>query len=61
MNRRDIFRKFIDEFSPVFRICPDDPEDKFVLFHIVDILVHPRRHAAEHIRIAPLQDKTDLQ
>ncbi len=60
MNLHNILWKFIDKFFLFFCICPNNPEHKFMLLHLIDILVHPCRNTAEHIRITPFQTRQIL-
>ena len=41
------------------RICPNHPQNKLMLFHFIDILVHPGGYTSKYVGITPLQYETD--
>ena len=59
VNFYNIFRKLVDKFPFILRICPNHPQNKLMLFHFIDILVHPGGYTSKYVGITPLQYETD--
>ena len=55
----DVFRQFVLELPSVLGGSANGQEHEFMLWHGLDILVHPGGHAAGYIRVAPFKNDTD--